>query len=107
MYWLEYPGTKEAGNLNKWSRHNIGGSDKEIKFISTGDLDGDGSIDVIAIDTKSVICSKEQRKDGKNILYRYQRESAEVRAQQFAMLMAMEKKISCSVVRELKENCPE
>ena len=55
VYWLEYPGTKEAGNLNKWSRHNIGGSDKEIKFISTGDLDEDGATDVIAIDSKSVI----------------------------------------------------
>lgn len=62
VYWLKYPGIKEAKNLSKWSRHNIGGSDREIKFISTGDLDGDGSIDVIAIDTKSVIWFQRTKK---------------------------------------------
>ena len=65
VYWLKYPGHKEAKNLNQWSRHNIGGSDKEIKFISTGDLDGDGSIDVIAIDTRSVIWFQKTHKGWK------------------------------------------
>lgn len=68
VYWLKYPGIKEAENPDKWSRHNIGGSGREIKFISTGDIDGDGSIDVIAIDTKSVIWFQRTKKGWKEYI---------------------------------------
>ena len=55
VYWLEYPGPKAAHNPDNWKRHQIGGTDREIKFISHGDLDQDGQIDVIAIDKTSII----------------------------------------------------
>ncbi len=55
IYWLEYPGTKGVEDSGKWKRHNVGGHDREIKFISTGDLDQDGTNDIIAIDKTSVI----------------------------------------------------
>ena len=46
VYWLERPG---------WERHDIGGSDREIKFISRGDVDGDGRADVVASEKSSLI----------------------------------------------------
>ncbi len=55
VYWLEYPGPGSALDPDKWIRHEIGGADREIKFISHGDLDQDGQTDVIAIDKTSII----------------------------------------------------
>ena len=55
VYWLKYPGPEAAKDPEKWKRHEIGGQDREIKFISHGDLDQDGQIDVIAIDQTSII----------------------------------------------------
>ena len=55
VYWLEYPGPEAARNSKNWKRHEIGGQDREIKFISHGDLDQDGRTDVIAIDKTSII----------------------------------------------------
>lgn len=55
VYWLEYPGPKLAKNPSNWKRHNIGGNNREIKFISHGDLDNDGQTDIIAIDTTSIV----------------------------------------------------
>ncbi|MGB0643488.1 MAG: FG-GAP repeat domain-containing protein, partial [Akkermansiaceae bacterium] len=55
VYWLEYPGPEDTLYASKWKRHDIGGNNREIKFISHGDLDKDGRLDVIAIDTTSII----------------------------------------------------
>ncbi len=55
IFWLEYPGPEAAIEPSQWKRHEIGGNDREIKFISQGDLDKDGRLDVIAIDTTSII----------------------------------------------------
>ena len=55
IYWLERPEASEAEESQKWKRHNVGGHDHEIKFISYGDLDQDGTSDIIAIDKKSII----------------------------------------------------
>lgn len=55
IYWLERPEASAAEDRQKWKRHNVGGHDHEIKFISYGDLDQDGTSDIIAIDKKSII----------------------------------------------------
>ncbi|MFT6497973.1 MAG: hypothetical protein ACJAT6_000097 [Akkermansiaceae bacterium] len=54
IYWLERPEASAAEDNQKWRRRNVGGQDREIKFISHGDLDQDGVLDIIAIDKKSV-----------------------------------------------------
>ena len=60
VYWLEYPEDNKVIDSGEWKRHQIGGSDKEILFISTGDLDKDRKTDVIAIDKKSIIWFKKE-----------------------------------------------
>lgn len=55
IYWLEYPGPGLAKNPSNWKRNDIGGNNREIKFISHGDLDKDGQTDIIAIDKTSII----------------------------------------------------
>ncbi|MEN8783989.1 MAG: VCBS repeat-containing protein [Akkermansiaceae bacterium] len=55
VYWLEYPGPRLAIGTKHWKRHEIGGKNREIKFISHGDLDQDGQTDIIAIETSSII----------------------------------------------------
>lgn len=55
VYWLEFPGAEVAAAGGEWPRHDIGGGDREIKFISHGDVDQDGRRDVIAIDKGSVV----------------------------------------------------
>lgn len=55
VYWLEYPGPEAAIDPLQWKRHDIGGNNREIKFISHGDLDKDGRLDVIAIDKTSIV----------------------------------------------------
>ncbi|MEJ6717261.1 MAG: VCBS repeat-containing protein, partial [Akkermansiaceae bacterium] len=54
IYWLERPEASAVEDNQKWRRRNVGGQDREIKFISHGDLDQDGVLDIIAIDKKSV-----------------------------------------------------
>ena len=54
IYWLERPEASAAEDNQKWRRRNVGGQDREIKFISHGDIDQDGVLDIIAIDKKSV-----------------------------------------------------
>jgi len=40
VYWLE--------NGADWKEHLVGGADRETRFITTGDLDSDGKIDIVA-----------------------------------------------------------
>ena len=60
VYWLERPEDNKVIDSGEWKRHQIGGSDKEILFISTGDLDKDRKTDIIAIDKKSIIWFKKE-----------------------------------------------
>ena len=68
VYWLERPVRKKVTNPKFWKRHLIGGEKKEILFISTGDLDKDKKIDVIAIDKKSIIWFKKESDSWKEII---------------------------------------
>ena len=54
IYWLERPEASAAEDNQKWRRRNVDGQDREIKFISHGDIDQDGVLDIISIDKKSV-----------------------------------------------------
>ena len=55
VFWLQNPGTQNASTAKAWKRHEIGGSNLEIKFIALGDLDQDGVDDVIATEKKSLV----------------------------------------------------
>ena len=68
VYWLERPIRKKVTNSKFWKRHLIGGEKREILFISTGDLDKDKKIDVIAIDKKSIIWFKKESNSWKEII---------------------------------------
>jgi len=46
-YWLENPGVGPEQS-KPWREHVIGGQDREVMFLTLGDLDGDGRQDVIA-----------------------------------------------------------
>ena len=61
VYWLEYPGSDAVAEGQVWKRHNLGGNDREIKFISHGDLDQDGRDDVVAIDKGSVVWYRREK----------------------------------------------
>ncbi len=43
--WLENPGEGEA-EIGPWKSHYLGGRDREVMFLTMGDLDGDGSDDI-------------------------------------------------------------
>jgi FG-GAP-like repeat len=45
VFWMENPGAMNA--LKPWTQRNIGGSDSEVMFLNTVDLDGDGLKDVV------------------------------------------------------------
>ena len=55
VFWLENPGPERAPDPSAWKRHEIGGRDRELKFITIGDLDQDGRDDVIASEKKSLV----------------------------------------------------
>lgn len=55
IYWLQNPGPEKVRAGAEWQRHNIGGGNREIMFISQGDLDQDGQLDVMAMDRRSCI----------------------------------------------------
>lgn len=59
VYWLEHPGSEQAAAGAEWMRHDIGGRDREIMFLSRGDVDQDGRPDVVGIDAKSVVWFRE------------------------------------------------
>ncbi|OYW18490.1 MAG: hypothetical protein B7Z55_10520, partial [Planctomycetales bacterium 12-60-4] len=43
IHWLENPGRR----TQDWMRHTIGGADREVMFLSEGDLDGDRRKDIV------------------------------------------------------------
>ena len=55
VYWLEYPGAEAARLGAEWKRHEIGGGEREVLFLSRGDLDQDGRVDVIGIEKRAVL----------------------------------------------------
>lgn len=55
IYWLEYPGSAAAANRTPWQRHNVGGANREIMFLSLADLDHDQRDDIIAIDRTAIV----------------------------------------------------
>lgn len=47
IWWLENPGLS-GSDKGAWRRHFIAGTDREVMFLDTGDLDGDGFDDIVA-----------------------------------------------------------
>jgi hypothetical protein len=47
VLWLENPGPKAAAAGAKWNEHRIGPTDRQVMFLTTGDLDGDGLRDIV------------------------------------------------------------
>ena len=45
--WLENPGGTEAASPEKWTEHVIGGKEHEVMFLSVGDLNHDGTRDIV------------------------------------------------------------
>ena len=45
---LENPGAAEAAKGLHWRSQNVGGNGKEVMFLALGDLDGDGTSDILA-----------------------------------------------------------
>jgi len=48
VFWLENPGTHAAAAGKPWVEHAIGGSDRQVMFLTRADLDADGRPDVVA-----------------------------------------------------------
>lgn len=47
VLWLENPGRKAGADRTEWELHRVGGEDREVMFLTTGDLDSDGQVDVL------------------------------------------------------------
>lgn len=47
IWWLENPGPEKAASFH-WPRRYIAGSGKEVMFLDTGDINGDGLEDIVA-----------------------------------------------------------
>ncbi len=47
IWWLENPGPEQAADFH-WSKRYIAGSGKEVMFLDTGDINGDGLEDIVA-----------------------------------------------------------
>ena len=48
VFWLENPGPQAAAAGQPWREHAIGGHDREVMFLARGDLDQDGSPEIVA-----------------------------------------------------------
>ena len=49
VYWLENPGPARAADGAAWKRHTVGATSlHQVLFLGTGDLDGDGWVDIAA-----------------------------------------------------------
>jgi len=46
VHWFENPGARNDVH-KRWTRHTIGGRDREVMFLKVGDLDADGLTDVV------------------------------------------------------------
>lgn len=47
VFWLENPGAEAAAKGEKWDEHAIGGEDREVLFLTRGDVDKDGRQDIV------------------------------------------------------------
>jgi len=47
VFWLANPGSKAVARGEKWIEHTIGATDKELLFLTVGDIDRDGLTDVL------------------------------------------------------------
>jgi hypothetical protein len=57
VLWLENPGSKAASSEASWKEHRIGGDDREVMFLTTGDLDQDGRRDIVcAVKGRGISC---------------------------------------------------
>ena len=64
-FWLENPGPPARQRL-PWTRHAIGGEDKEVMFLTTADLDRDGLTDVLAtVRGKEILFFRRETADGR------------------------------------------
>lgn len=61
VYWLE-----NTGNAREWREHLIGATDREVMFITTADIDGDGIEEVVStVKPREVLIHKRKgRADG-------------------------------------------
>jgi len=48
VFWLENPGRSSATAGDSWREHRIGGDDREVMFLTRGDLDQDGAAEIVA-----------------------------------------------------------
>lgn len=55
VYWLENPGAAAVRRNAAWTRHEVGSANREVLFLSLGDLDQDGRRDIIAAGKQSLI----------------------------------------------------
>jgi hypothetical protein len=47
ILWLENPGPAANAKGEPWNEHRIGGEDREVMFLTSGDVDGDKRIDIV------------------------------------------------------------
>jgi hypothetical protein len=48
VFWLEHPGFRAIAAGVVWREHPIGGSDREVMFLTRGDLDREGMPEIVA-----------------------------------------------------------
>jgi len=67
VFWLERPGPDaDARRAGAWKRHDIGGSGREVMFLTQADLDGDGLRDVlVATKPRDILFLRRTSTDGK------------------------------------------
>ncbi len=65
--WLEHPERNQVGNLSAWREHRVGGANREVMFLSRGDLDGDQTDEiVVAVRPYSILILKRTDSIGSN-----------------------------------------
>ncbi len=47
VLWLENPGAKAAASGARWQEHRVDAGDREVMFLTVGDLDKDGLADIV------------------------------------------------------------
>ena len=65
--WLENPGNEKYRKPAMWKDHALGGQEKEVMFLDTGDLDGDGRLDIVCATRNQQILLFENTNTGWNV----------------------------------------